>query len=232
MSEWRTAIGATTSSPVGKTPTRLAYRWLKGLAGWAASPKGPETANDAVPSEPDEFDDLQLHQDGGPTPTFMGSSRVQTFSGSNRTTPLCDQAVVDSEANKWAELWREEASYEQLDWSGIEELPALTPEILRAAAASFPIGTGLGVDHIPPRALLRLSDEALTALAKLLAAMERNGQWADSLNLVLIVLLAKEDGGFRPIGLFPTVIRVWMRARTAQVRTWENGTFSKELYAG
>ena len=47
-------------------------------------------------------------------------------------------------------------------------------EALKAAAASFPAGTALGVDHIPPRALLRLSEEALVALAKILTTMERN----------------------------------------------------------
>ena len=76
------------------------------------------------------------------------------------------------------------------------------------------------MDHIPPRAILRLSDEALEALFKILMAMERNGRWDESLQLVMIVLLGKEDGGFRPIGLFPTVIRVWMRARMTQIRAW------------
>ena len=84
MKAWRTAIGASASAPGSKTPTRLAYRWLKGLAGWAASPKGADTANDEVPAEPDEFDDLQLHQDKGPPPAFMGTSRLQVFSGSHR----------------------------------------------------------------------------------------------------------------------------------------------------
>ena len=40
-------------------------------------------------------------------------------------------------------------------------------------------------------------------------------------NLVLIVLLPKSDGGLRPIGLFPTVIRIWFRARIGLARAWE-----------
>ena len=39
------------------------------------------------------------------------------------------------------------------------------------------------------------------------------GDWFEVLNLVLIILLPRSDGGFRPIGLLPTIIRIWMRAR-------------------
>ena len=83
--------------------------------------------------------------------------------------------MVEAEADKWRELWQQKHSYQQLDWTGCEELPELLPEALRAAVASFPIGIGLGVDHIPPRALLRLSDEAMAALCKILMAVEEGG---------------------------------------------------------
>ena len=39
--------------------------------------------------------------------------------------------------------------------------------------------------------------------------------------VAVIALLPKPDGGRRPIGLFPAVIRVWMRARSAILRDWE-----------
>ena len=140
--------------------------------------------------------------------------------------------MVEAEADKWGDLRLEKCSYEEIDWTGCEELPELLPEALRAAAASFPIGTGLGMDHIPPRAILRLSDEALEALCKILMAMEKNGRWDESLQLVMIFLLAKEGGGFRPIGLFPTIIRLWMRARMTQIRAWEAACHSNEHYGG
>ena len=108
----------------------------------------------------------------------------------------------------------------------------MQPEAIRAAAASFPPGTGLGADNISPRALLRLSDESIAALAGLLTKVEKLGYWPSALNMVLIVLLAMPDGGFRPSGLFPTVIRLWRRARTSQARTWEAANASKELYGG
>ena len=229
MASWRLAIGATTKTG---TPTRLAYRWLKGLTGWSKSPIGDDKCNSNVPAEPegdgDAENDHEIKQDS----VFRGSSDVQRLSGSARLTRLCDQAVVEQEALSWGKLWREGLAYPHLDWSGIEELPALHPEALRAAAASFPPGKGLGVDNIALRALLRLSDETMVALAELLTRIEKLGRWPPALDMVPIVLLAKSDGGFRPIGLFPTRIRVWMRARTCQARTWEAANASKELYGG
>ena len=76
------------------------------------------------------------------------------------------------------------------------------------------------MDAIQPRALLRLSDEALDALCRLLMAIELHGEWPEAIRDILIVLLPKSDGGRRPIGLLPTVVRVWMRARGPVVRAW------------
>ena len=39
--------------------------------------------------------------------------------------------------------------------------------------------------------------------------------------MVIIVLLPKNGGGFRPIGLFPMIARLWMRSRTFLARGWE-----------
>ena len=91
-----------------------------------------------------------------------------------------------------------------------QPLALLTPWALRMACSSFPTGTGLGADNVAPRALLRLSHAAFLALATLLMASEELGDWAAVLDLILIVLLPKTDGGLRPIGLFPTIIRVWI----------------------
>ena len=63
-------------------------------------------------------------------------------------------------------------------------------------------------------------------------AFERRGSWAEVLDLVLIVLLPKTDGGFRPIGLFPTIIRIWMRARIFVAKEWESATASSAIFGG
>ena len=75
-------------------------------------------------------------------------------------------------------------------------------------ALTFPADTGLGADNMAPIAFTRLSDEAIVALADLLVAFEQHGDCPETLDLVLIVLLPKGEGGYRPIGLFPTPIKI------------------------
>ena len=76
----------------------------------------------------------------------------------------------------------------------------LAAELIPLAAMTFLGDTGLGHDNIAPRALARLSYDAIKALADLFVAFEKYGEWADVLDLVLIVLLPKNEGGYLPIG--------------------------------
>ena len=98
------------------------------------------------------------------------------------------------------------------------ELKPLTVADIRMAARSFPTGTGVDIDNVSPRALDRLSDEAIEAFIGILHACERTGQWGECYALVMTVLLPNPDGGVRPIGLLPTTVRVWMRARVEVAR--------------
>ena len=50
--------------------------------------------------------------------------------------------------------------------------------------------------------------------------------------LVIIVLLPKPDGGFRPIGLLPFLPRLWMRARRHIIVEWERLNHRPYLYGG
>ena len=83
--------------------------------------------------------------------------------------------------------------------------------MVKRACKSFLVKTGLGPDALQPRAILRLSEEGIAALAAILTAIERTGKWPAFTQLVMTVLLPKSDGGLRPIGLFPTLHIVWMR---------------------
>ena len=95
----------------------------------------------------------------------------------------------------------------------LDMFKGLASSVIPLAATTFPADTGLGADNMAPRAFTRLSDEAIAALALLFIAFEKFGDWPQLLDLVLIVLLPKGEGGDHPIGLFPTPIRVWFRAR-------------------
>ena len=153
--------------------------------------------------------------------------------GGDYDIPLSDQAVVDKEAEEWAVLWEEANDYVHPEFGEHDQQATdLLPAAIRAAALSFAIHTGLGADNLAPRAIARLSENAIQALVLLFLAFEKLGEWCAILDLVLIVLLPKGDGGRRPIGLFPTLIRVWMRARVSQARAWEAANHSREIYGG
>lgn len=146
---------------------------------------------------------------------------------------LSDQAVVDKEAADWATLWQEDGTCDAPSFEcSSKPLQLFANHEIQAAAMSFPPNTGQGSDAIAPRAITRLSDEALRALAALFPAFEGEGCWCQALNLVLIVLLPKPDGGRRPIGLFPTIVRLCMRARIAKARQWESKNDHDSLFAG
>ena len=50
--------------------------------------------------------------------------------------------------------------------------------------------------------------------------------------MVLIALLPKPEGGFRPIGLLPLLPRLWMRVRRSVATEWEASMHKPYLYAG
>lgn len=224
--DWRRCLGADGCSHKAK-PTKLAYRWLKGLQGWQHSTVAQANWNDNVQTEHNPCDEATIEDD--PDRCDPHSEYPTFHIGS---VPLSDQAVVDKEAEDWAGLWQEGQSYNNLHFGSLEAAPPTSPEQIRKAALSFPIHTGLGADNVAPRAIARLSDEALIALTLLFQAFEKCGQWCGALNLVLIVLLPKPDGGRRPIGFFPTLIRIWMRTRLLFTRAWEACHTSESVFAG
>ena len=57
-------------------------------------------------------------------------------------------------------------------------------------------------------------------------------RWPDIVAIVVICLLPKPDGGFRPIGLIPMLPRIWMRARRDIAAHWEAKCSRPYLLAG
>ena len=129
--------------------------------------------------------------------------------------PLDKQQSVEEEANSWALIWKEGHDEFSIPWPAElgPELPSLAVDAFRAACRTFPNGVGLGWDKAHPKAIARCSDFAIRCLLQVLVMAEQCGRWPSDIGVILVVLLPKADGGRRPIGLFPTLIRVWMRAR-------------------
>lgn len=64
-------------------------------------------------------------------------------------------------------------------------------------------------------------------------ACEVAGRWPDAVEeLAIIVSLPKPEGGFRPIGLLPTLSRIWSSARRAVAREWERVNERAYSYVG
>ena len=186
------------------------------------------------PEEDGSFDDDWTTSDN-----FLRTLKAEKDSGS--IAPAADQVTVERETEEWASWWQTQKEYidpflddevrHQAEHDCANLLP-LTITDIRMAARSFPIGTGVGVDNVSPRALDRLSDEAITALSSIFHACERTGQWGNCNALVMTVLLPKPDGGVRPIGLLPMAVRVWMRARVNVARQWEEKNADPCLFGG
>ena len=168
--EWRLRIGAAAPGPgVLASPTKLAYRWARGLAGWQPGPVGNIEGNDAVPCDPCDGE------------TEGEAEWQRTDKPESIKVPLADQAAVERQAKEWSDLLKVDEPYQLPSYpESPQQVCTLLQQALRTAASSFPLGTGLGTDNISPRAILRLSSEAPAGLAMLLAAFEALGHWARS----------------------------------------------------
>ena len=186
---WKEALGAGLwADGRAKAPTRLAYRWAKGFAGWTRSCVAARTElqDDVIPDEPCELHDDDLLA----TNASAAAERPRCIAPtdlSGRIIPLSDQQTADREGEGWGEWWKIGEAYHD-PWArdraneveaesetirndfeagdamlraDILALPELWACMIATAAMTFPAATGLGVDNIAPRAVTRLSDVAL-----------------------------------------------------------------------
>ena len=68
--------------------------------------------------------------------------------------------------------------------------------MVKKACLTFPKHTGLGPDALQPRAILRLTDGGIEALALILIAIELHCEWPQFTQLVLTVLLPNLTEGY------------------------------------
>ena len=52
--KWKNTLGQDQSNPFGRTPSKHAYRWVKGLTGWVPATIAQQERNDAVPNADDD----------------------------------------------------------------------------------------------------------------------------------------------------------------------------------
>ena len=66
-----------------------------------------------------------------------------------------------------------------------------------------------------------LPEPAKQALVDLLTQVEQELVWPATILLNLIILLAKPNGGERPIALIAILYRIWVRMRKPELEVWE-----------
>ncbi len=153
--------------------------------------------------------------------------------GTGSAAPLDRQQVVEAQAKWWSDFWGVGLDLSSPSWEnlvGTQPLPRPSVSQMRAALRSFPNGTALAWDGLNPRLMSRLSDVRLNELINLMMEAEATGRWPESIGNVTVVLLPRPDGGFRPIGLFPFMVRAWFRVRRPLVLKWEAETEAAREY--
>ena len=120
----------------------------------------------------------------------------------------------------WQGIWGPTEPMQPMPDSDIGDwLPELKAEHLRGAAAAVNAKTALGADAWSRRQFMMLNDEALEALDCIMGHMEKLG--AVPVELVLLAMLGKPEGGHRLIGLLTGVVKLWGRARREVARERE-----------
>ena len=186
--------------------------------GWVPASLG----QDGCVDEEVEFSEADMEH-GGP------SNHEKCVSG----VPLDQQQSVDLAAKEWARIWTDPGD-NAISWPpslGLS-MRQLTVDDVRIACRTFPTGVGLGWDKCHPRAIARCSDAVISQLVALFHEAERVGRWPTRIGGTVVMLIPKSDGGRRPIGLMPTLIRIWMKCRLPEARRWSAANERCYFYGG
>ncbi len=142
-------------------------------------------------------------------------------------------AVVEAERDKWNGYWNPPGEHTStLDWGQVGELPRPTIAQFRNAARKIPRTTGIGVEGITPADFDALDDFGIEACIDIMMSCEAIGYIPRVMRLVLVRMIPKKDGGRRPIGLLPSLYRIWAKTRADEVRNWERKWERRYFAAG
>ena len=183
---------------------------------------------------PSAVDQTALAEYGDDDSTVDAAESNELHTIDQSEMPLHSQQDVEREAKAWAIIWQADARPPAPVWPAMmgETLPALCVTAAMHACAAFPSDTGLGWDNLHPRALRRVSVAAIIALLRIFMMAEILGRWPEMIGIIIIALLPKPGGGNRPIGLCPSLIRLWMRMRLPVAQAWQSANDRPYFFAG
>ena len=133
--------------------------------------------------------------------------------------------LLEAEQQSWALIWGAWEAEDLNPLPGMAEkgkaMPKISPDMMREVSrrASSKTALGLGGFHLKHFELL--SNESLEALAGIFQAAEVHSFMPTQIRRLLVPLLDKPTGGFRPIGIFCSAYRLWARCRRSVLQSWE-----------
>ena len=121
-------------------------------------------------------------------------------------------AWADLVAKEWHDLWKVGRAC-QIDFGGANnapDVPSPSPEDVRDVCGSFSAHTATGI-LLPALHLKHVCDDALRAIAMILTLAANIGYCPAVFTTIIVVLLPKATGGCRPIGLFTSVLQIYLQ---------------------
>ena len=155
-------------------------------------------------------------RDGPSWPDFLADGAL--------ANALPPQADADKRAKAWHQLWRtdepEELLWPDISPADLAEIKMLDRDQFDVLVTTFPLKTGMGICGHHPCHWKLVSPEAFEATIQLWKMLLFMTTLPAQIDFLLIYLLDKALGGSRPVGVFPSVVRLlvkWVRKSYGEI---------------
>jgi len=144
----------------------------------------------------------------------------------------CPQDDAEQRASPWLDMWDaaleafdQDKEDEALEWpcftdAEVDEIAMPTRHQYSRLCLSFPLRTGIGCCGYHPRHFDMTEETGYLTMIFVWKAILRLGLLPSQIRLLIMLLIPKDVGGDRPIGLFPSPIRLLSR--------WMRGTYGEQ----
>jgi len=125
------------------------------------------------------------------------------------------QENADNRASNWHSNWKVDGKLNSIEWPPIADnlFQGIFEDVaqIRKVTSTYKANTSVGTDFMHPRHFGFLSDHNIGAFIWVAKVMVTFGYTLDSICVLLISLIPKREGGERPIGIFPSFVRIISR---------------------
>ena len=137
-----------------------------------------------------------------------------------RGTSLPRSDQLEEQVCSWSEVWNEGAPPPHLAFGPVPALPPITRDMVVRASRSFKRST-LALAGLHPRHISFLPLAALDLLIVIFQTSEAAGAMPSQMLQTFVAVLPKASSGFRTVGWYQTLFRIWIKIRSPLVKQWE-----------